>query len=138
MGQVYADIELINQADEIRCEDGYLVKDQIRAMAVTAIADTGATRLSINETIQAQLGLSTKTESKVILADGRVMWLPVACAIRIRFKDRDCVTDAFVLPGTETPYLGAIPMELMDLEVRLDSQTLICNPAHLDGLIYIP
>ena len=35
--------------------------------------------------------------------------------IRIKFKERDCITDAFVLPNNEEPLLGAVPLELMDL-----------------------
>ena len=49
---VYADIELFNYADETLCEDGYLPKEKIRNMTVNAMADSGAIRLSINETIK--------------------------------------------------------------------------------------
>jgi hypothetical protein len=31
---VYADIELINLADETLCEDGYLAKEQVRSMPI--------------------------------------------------------------------------------------------------------
>ena len=136
MGLVYADIELINLADETLCEDGYLTRDQVRSMPITVMADTGAIRLTINETIRKQLGLRQRTEMRVTLADGTVRVLPVAGPVRIKFLERDCVTDAFVLPGNEEPLLGAVPMELMDLAVIPANQKLVYNPAHPDGPIY--
>ena len=134
MRLVYADIELVYLADETLCEDGYLTKEQIRSMPV--MADTGAIRLTINENIRKQLGLRQRNEMKFTLADGTVRTLPIAGPVRIKFKDRDCVTDAFVLPNDEEPLLGAVPMELMDLAVIPSSQTLVYNPAHPDGPIY--
>ena len=136
MGLVYADIQLINLADETLCEDGYLNRDQVRSMPITIMADTGAIRLTINETIRKKLGLRQRNEMRVTLADGSIRTLPVAGPVRIKFKERDCVTDAFVLPGDEEPLLGAVPMELMDLAVIRSSQTLMYNPAHPDGPIY--
>jgi hypothetical protein len=52
MGLVYADIEIINFADETLSEDGYLPKERIRKVTVRAMADSGAIRLSINENIK--------------------------------------------------------------------------------------
>jgi hypothetical protein len=124
---VYADIELVNLADETLCEDGYLSKEQIRSMPVTVMADTGAIRLTINENIRKQLVLRHRNEMKVTLADGTVRTLPIAGPVMIKFKDRDCVTDAFVLPNDEEPLLVAVPMELMDLAVIPSSKTLIYN-----------
>ena len=60
MSLVYADIELFNYADETLCEDGYLLKEKIRNMQITAMADSGAIRLSLNEVIKEQLGLRVR------------------------------------------------------------------------------
>ena len=136
MGLVYADIELINLADETLCEDGYLTKEQVRSMPVTVMADSGAIRLTINEDIRVKLGLRQRSSMTVTLADGTTRLLPIAGPVRIRFSERDCVTDAFVLPGSEEPLLGAVPMELMDLAIIPSQQKLIYNPAHPDGPVY--
>ena len=136
MGLVYADIELFNYADETLCEDGYLPKEKVRNMMINAMADSGAIRLSINETIKKQLGLRVRQQLDISLADGTKRKLDVAGPIRLRFKDRDCITDAFVLPGDEEPLIGAVPMELMDLVVIPVENKLDYNPNHPDGPLY--
>ena len=136
MGLVYADIELINLADETLSEDGYLSKEQVRSMPIKIMADSGAIRLTINEEIRSKLGLRQRSAMTVTLADGTTRLLPIAGPVRIKFNERDCVTDAFVLPGSEEPLLGAVPMELMDLAIVMADQKLIYNPAHPDGPVY--
>ncbi len=136
MGLVYADIEIFNYADETLCEDGYLPKDKIRKMQVNAMADSGAIRLSINENIKQQLGLRVRQQLNISLADGTKRTLDVAGPIRLKFKDRDCITDAFVLPNNEEPLIGAVPMELMDLVIIPSENKLVYNPQHPDGPLY--
>ena|SRR5450432_3822449 len=136
MGLVYADIEIINYADETLSEDGYLPKEKIRRVQVSAMADSGAIRLSINEHIKEQLGLRVRQKLNISLADGTKRTLDVAGPIRLKFKDRDCITDAFVLPNNEEPLIGAVPMELMDLVIMPSENKLVYNPEHPDGPLY--
>ena len=72
----------------------------------------------------------------ISLADGTKRTLDVAGSLRLKFKDRDCITDAFVLPGNEEPLIGAVPMELMDLVVIQAENKLDFNPNHPDGPLY--
>lgn len=136
MGLVYANIQLFNFADETLCEDGYLPKENIRQITINAMADSGAVRLSINETIRQQLGLRVRQQLDISLADGTKRRLDVAGPVRLKFKDRDCITDAFVLPGNKEPLFGAVPMELMDLAVLPAENKLDYNPMHPDGPLY--
>ena len=136
MGLTYADIELFNYADETLNEDGYLPKEKIRKVLIRAMADSGAIRLAINETIKQQLGLRVRQQLNISLADGTKRKLDVAGPIRIKFKDRDCITDAFVLPDNEEPLIGAVPMELMDLVIIPAENKLVYNPLHPDGPLY--
>lgn len=136
MGLTYADIELFNYADETLNEDGYLPKEKIRKVTIKAMADSGAIRLAINETIKQELGLRVRQQLNISLADGTKRTLDVAGPIRLKFKDRDCITDAFVLPGNEEPLLGAVPMELMDLVIIPAENKLVYNPLHPDGPLY--
>ncbi|MDZ4758312.1 MAG: clan AA aspartic protease [Bacteroidota bacterium] len=136
MGLVYADIEIINYADETLSEDGYLPKENIRKMQVTAMADSGAIRLAINENIKDILGLRVRQQLNISLADGTKRTLDVAGPIRLKFKDRHCITDAFVLPNNEEPLIGAVPMELMDLVIIPSENKLVYNPLHPDGPLY--
>ncbi len=133
---VYADIEIINYADETLSEDGYLPKERIRKMEVNAMADSGAIRLSINENIKNQLGLRVRQQLNISLADGTKRTLDVAGPIRLKFKDRECITDAFVLPNNEEVLIGAVPMELMDLVIIPSENKLVYNPLHPDGPLY--
>jgi clan AA aspartic protease len=136
MGLVYADIEIINFADETLSEDGYLPKERIRKVTVRAMADSGAIRLSINENIKNQLGLRVRQQLNISLADGTKRTLDVAGPIRLKFGNRDCITDAFVLPDNEEPLIGAVPMELMDLVIIPSENKLMYNPMHPDGPLY--
>ena len=136
MGLVYADVEITNLADETLCEEGYLTIDKVRKIAIKIMADSGAIRLTINEDIRSKLGLRKRTAMDVLLADGTKRTLEVAGPVKIRFKDRDCITDAFVLPNNEKPLLGAVPMELMDLIIIPSAEKLDYNPLHPDGPLY--
>ena len=136
MGLVYADIELFNFADESLCEDGYLPKEKIRQITINAMADSGAIRLAINENIRQQLGLKVRQQLDISLADGTKRRLDVAGPVRLKFRDRHCITDAFVLPENEEPLIGAVPMELMDLVVIPAENKLDYNPKHPDGSLY--
>ena len=136
MGLTYADIELFNFADETLNQDGYLPKEKIRKVLIRAMADSGAIRLAINETIKLQLGLRVRQQLNISLADGTKRTLDVAGPVRLKFKDRDCITDAFVLTDNEEPLIGAVPMELMDLVIIPAENKLVYNPLHPDGPLY--
>lgn len=136
MGLIYADIELTNLADETLFEDGYLPIEKVRSMPLKIMADSGAIRLTINEAIRQQLGLRKRTSMDVLLADGTKRTLEVAGPVKIKFKERECITDAFVLPNNEEPLLGAVPMELMDLMILPAAEKLDYNPFHPDGPLY--
>ena len=136
MGLTYANVELFNYADETLVEDGYLPKEKVRSIEIQAMADSGAIRLAINEKIRQQLGLRVRQQLNISLADGTKRTLDVAGPIRLKFQDRDCITDAFVLPNEEEPLIGAVPMELMDLVIIPAENKLVYNPMHPDGPLY--
>ena len=134
MGLIYAEIELVNFADETLCEDGYLSREEVRSIKISALADSGSIRLAINEKTRALLGLRLRGAMTASLADGVVKEFGIAGPIRVKFKQRDCITDAFVLPGNEEILLGAVPMGLMDLSLIPRTQTLDYNHVRPDGL----
>jgi clan AA aspartic protease len=136
MGLIYTEIELFNAGDENLFENGYIKENQIRKSKVIAMADTGAIRLTINESIQQQLGLKNRGSVNVTLADGSKKELQLVGPIRVKFKERDCITEAFVLDGNEEPLLGAVPMELMDLSLFPSMQKIDYNPLHPFGPVF--
>ena len=55
MGLVYADIELVSNDDLTLFALGQIDESKIRRMTVTALVDSGAEMLAINENIKSQL-----------------------------------------------------------------------------------
>lgn len=130
MGLVHAEIELINGRDVDDFEEGRIAENEVRRMTVRMNVDSGAIMLSINENIQHQLGLRTREMRPCQLVDGSYVDLPVVWPVMVRFGNRKSVTGALVLPNNTEPFLGAIPMEEMDLLVDSARNRLISNPEH--------
>jgi len=128
MGLVYADIELIRGADLVLFREGYLEEDKIRSMKVTALVDSGAYMLAINQQIKTQLNLQKVGEQVAELADGTQTRLEIVGPVDVRFENRRANVDAMVLPGDAEVLLGSIPMEDMDVLIDPKQQRLIVNP----------
>ncbi len=127
---VYADITLIN-ADDIALAKRHLIgEEEIKKMTVNMAVDSGAYMMAINETIQAQLGLSFIEKRKAIMADGSVNEYDVVGPIQVKFANRTATCSAMVLQGDNEPLLGAIPMEEMDVIIHPRRQELLVNPDH--------
>jgi len=127
---VYADITLIN-ADDIALAKRHLIgEEEIKKMTVNMAVDSGAYMMAINETIQAQLGLSFIEKRKAIMADGSVNEYDVVGPIQVKFANRTATCSAMVLQGDNEPLLGAIPMEEMDVIIHPRRQELLVNPEH--------
>jgi clan AA aspartic protease len=136
MGLTYATIELINQYDEYKNEDGEISADEIRRWTGDVLVDTGAIRLSINEVIRDQLGLRKGEMVSVALADGSLVKVEMVGGVKIRFGTRFCYTGAFVLPGNTEPLMGCIPLEEMDLIVMPLENKLEYNHKEFEGGLY--
>ena len=136
MGLIDATIELINQYDEYKSEGGLIQPSEIRRWSGEFMIDTGAIRMAINENIKEKLGLKNGSMMNVALADGSIKAIELIGGIKVRFGDRACYTDAFVLPGNTEPLLGAISLEGMGLVVIPSEGTLEYNPKHPDGALF--
>jgi clan AA aspartic protease len=136
MGHVYADIILENYRDVMMVEEGLSTTQNIRSKSYNMMVDSGAIRLTINEEMVKDLGFKIRNYSNATLADGTVLNLGVVGPIKIYFKDRECFTDAYVMPGMNEPLLGVIPLELMDLVIIPSENKLDFNPKHPDGPVF--
>lgn len=130
MGRVHAAIELLNSRDVDNFEEGNLSEEKVRRMTVRMNVDSGAIMLAINENIRTQLGLRVVDTRPCLLANGTYDELGVVRNVMVRFKNREAVVSALVLPGDTEPLLGAIPMEEMDVLISSKMQELIVNPEH--------
>jgi clan AA aspartic protease len=130
MGLVYADIELINADDLALARRHVIGEEEVKRLNVNMLVDSGAYFMAINETIQSQLELPFIEKRKAVMADGSIVEYDVVGPIEVKFKNRRCSVDAFVLQGNNEPLLGAIPMEDMDVLIHPLRNELIVNPEH--------
>lgn len=128
MGLVYADIELVSTDDLVLHRRGYLPEDEIKRMRVTALVDTGAYMLVINDRIKQQLDLPVIKDQTMRLADDSERRIEIVGPVDVRFENRSTTVRAAVFPGDSEPLLGAIPIEDMDVVIDLKQQRLIVNP----------
>ena len=125
MGNVYGDITLKNSGDMVRAIDGHIAEKDIRTITVTALADTGASTLIINENIRDKLGLSIIGTRIGYLAGDQEIFCKITEPVLIFYKDRITVVHAWVVPGEGQALLGVIPLEDMDLMVDPVRQELV-------------
>ena len=128
MGYVRAEIEITNYRDVIVHDTGLLPDNEIRRVKVTALVDTGAWDLVINEEIQKRLDLPTIGKDIVKLADETRLELDIVGPIEVRFEDRTLLTSAVVLPSASEVLLGAYPLEGLDAYIDPKRRKLLLNP----------
>jgi clan AA aspartic protease len=128
MGFTYADIELLSGDDLALHRRGILPEAEIKRMRVTALVDSGAFMLVINEHIKQQLDLPVLEERMVQLADESEVRAEIVGPVEIRFENRATTVRAVMLPGGVEPLLGVIAMEDMDVVIDRRQQRLIVNP----------
>ncbi|MBI1760763.1 MAG: clan AA aspartic protease [Acidobacteria bacterium] len=128
MGLTYAEIELISSDDLALLRRGYLKEKEVRRAKVSALVDSGAYMLAVNDHLKAQLGLPVLDKQEAELADGSHVMLEIVGPVDVRFANRATTVRAMVLPGDTEVLLGSIPMEDMDVLVDPKRQQLIVNP----------
>src|SRR5689334_4595023 len=109
MGRVEAEIELINDQDLIDVRKNVKCEEEIRRMRITALVDSGAQYLCINENIQEVLQLPVRSRKRIELADGSIVHCDIVGPVELRFANRDTLCKALVLPGNAEPLLGLLP-----------------------------
>ena len=125
MGIVRDEITLTNLRDAANAKSGFIPAKEIRSVTVTAVADSGALRLTIPENIREKLGLEIVKKVPATLADGEKLECGLSEGVEVRWKDRSEITQAWVIPKACSVLLGAIPMEGMDIMVDPKNQRLV-------------
>ena len=116
MGNVFAELTLRNNTDIAKAREGSILENDIRMVKLTALVDTGATSLVINEETCQKLGLFIVEKRNVNIAGGGKIECKVTEPVQICWKDRMVFCNAVVFPEGGT-LLGVIPLEFMDLIV---------------------
>ena len=105
-------------------------RPELEAVEMDALADTRAVHMCIPRHMQMQLRLDEADAKEVTLADGSRTLVPYVGPIELRYGNRIGFTGALVMG--DTPLLGAIPMEDMDLVVVPKTREVIVNPLNPD------
>jgi len=135
MGLVYEEITLKNVEDIFKAKNGIIKKHEIRQTTLTAMVDTGAGTLIINEPVRQLLGLDVIEERQVTLANETKEMCKLTEPVEIHWKNRSSSVRALVISGGGDVLLGAIPLEDMDLMVDPAKQRLV--GAHGDDVVCI-
>ena len=128
MGLIYADLELVSADDIAFQRKGYIEKTSIKKVTITALVDSGAYMMCINEHIKVQLDLMKIGTSEAEMADGTIAKVDVVGPLIVNFKNRTTSCNAMVLPGKSEVLLGAIPMDVLDVVLLPKIQTIDVNP----------
>jgi clan AA aspartic protease len=128
MGLIYAEITLQNSFDATAVHRGILANEAVKTLSVSALVDTGAITLIINDEIAKQLNLEVKDKVDVELADGTKGKNDLVGPVDIRFRNRVTSCLALVLPNATEVLLGAIPLEGMDVIIDPKLQQLTVHP----------
>jgi predicted aspartyl protease len=132
MGRVLAEVTIENLEDLWAVKRGEITPAQVRRVTVTdALADTGATMLSLPTRLIRQLGL-TKTGSRRIKSAIGIGEADVYGTVWLTIQGRDCPLDVMEVPDSVPVLIGQIPLERLDFVVDPQGRRLIGNPAH-DG-----
>jgi clan AA aspartic protease len=128
MGHIHVDIELINEGDMLMARRSLMDIDDVRKITVSALVDTGALMMAINENIQEYLQLPIVETRLLELANGKMLECPIGAPLTVRFKDHTAYCSAVILPGDSEPLLGAIPLEEMNVIIDPQRQELVDSP----------
>lgn len=135
MGCFSAGIELANNDDIVRALAGDISDEDIRHLTIRGVADSGATRLVIPESVARKLGLRVLSDMTVRYADGRIAQRQMAIGIHLTCARRSSVFNAIIEPGRDSALIGAIVLEDLDLVVDCTHQTL--SPRDPNGIISV-
>lgn len=136
VGRVLTEVRIENLKDLWAVEQGLRMPDQARAVTVPdALADTGATLLSLPSGLIAQLGLA-KTADKQVRSSIGVASAALYEAVRLTIQGRSCTMDVMEVPDGVPVLIGQLPLEHLDFVVDLRNRTLIGNPAHGGEHVY--
>jgi clan AA aspartic protease len=124
MGEVVERITLVNTGDAAMGRRGIIKETEVRKTKLRALVDTGATNIVISEKIRQKLGLAITETGEVRLGNGKRESCVYTEWVTVRWKDRQAVCEAVVLPHARETLLGVIPLEQMDLKVNLGEQKL--------------
>jgi predicted aspartyl protease len=136
MGRVLTEATIENMEDLWAAKRGLIAAEQVRKLTVTdALADTGATLLSLPTRLIQQLGLE-KVGSRHVTSSTGGGEADLYGAVRLTIQNRSCTMDVIEVPDSVPVLIGQLPLEHLDFVVDLPGRSLIGNPAHGGEHVY--
>jgi clan AA aspartic protease len=132
MGRVTVEIEVTNDRDEGKAQEGTLPREQVRRVTLNALVDTGATMLVLPDDIVQRLGLPVVRQVKTRFASGEVASRTIYGPARLTVLKRVVNVDVLSAPPGVPALLGQIPLEGLDFVVDPRNQRLMPNPESPD------
>ncbi len=130
VGRVLTEATIENLKDLWDAERGRMPTAEVRrAFVANALADCGATLLSLPTSLIAQLGLS-KTGRKRVTSSIGVAEADVYEAVRLTIQGRTCTMDVMEVPNGVPVLIGQLPLEHLDFVIDMRNHKLIGNPEH--------
>jgi len=133
MGYIYAELELTNEDDLAFNSRGQLPDEKIRRVTCTALVDSGAWDLVINEDVQKRLDLRVLGRDTVKMADETLLNVDIVGPVKVSFEDHFTIVRAVVLPGTSEVLLGAYPLQGLDAFIDAKRERLLVHPESPDN-----
>ena len=133
MGYIYAEIQLTNGDDLALNRRGKLPENEIKKVTCTALVDSGAWDLVIDEDIRRRLDLLVLNRTKVKMADETWLDVDLVGPVEVRFEDHFTIVSAVVLPGTSEVLLGAYPLQGLDAFIDAKGERLLVHPDSPDN-----
>lgn len=130
MGQVLTEATIENLKDLWDAERGRMPAAEVRRLCVAnALADCGATLLSLPTGLIQQLGLGKTGRKRVTSSVGHAE-ADVYEAVRLTIQGRTCTMDVMEVPDGVPVLIGQLPLEHLDFVIDMRNHKLIGNPEH--------
>ena len=128
MGKVLTSLTVINRADQVLEENGFITSEKVRSVHLkNVLVDSGAITLCLSASVISQLGLKLLKQVDVSTATG-VSKANIFRDATISLCGREGTFECLELPGGTEALLGVIPLEALGLELDLQKQTLKVLP----------
>jgi predicted aspartyl protease len=132
MGKVMIKVKLSNYVDMEKALRGIIPPEEVRAVEIEALVDTGATMLVLPGPVVERLGVPLLRYNDVRYANGHTARVARVGGIWFEVLGRDMTCDALVEPEGKLALIGQIQLEALDLIVDPKSRELRVNPENPD------
>ncbi|HTU93044.1 MAG TPA: aspartyl protease family protein [Gemmataceae bacterium] len=130
MGRVLTEATIENLEDLWAVKRGLMPVEQARRLDIPdALADSGATLLTLPTRLIRQLGLSRTATKRITNFKGKTE-ADMYEAVRLTIQGRSCTMDVLEAPDDVPVLIGQLPLEHLDFVVDLRNRCLIGNPAY--------